>query len=120
VKLKFKIQPYQTAAVDAVVDCFRGQPKSSGVSYRLDPGKVDTNQVLMAHADAFRNEDVRLTPREVLTNVQAVQQGQNLTVSSELVSSKVCPINLDIEMETGTGKTYCYIKSMFELNKRYG
>jgi type III restriction enzyme len=41
-------------------------------------------------------------------------------LSSALASTKVCPINLDIEMETGTGKTYCYIKSMFEMHQRYG
>jgi type III restriction enzyme len=54
--------------------------------------------------------------------VQAVQRGQNLPVSNTLVGDNKtgCPINLTIEMETGTGKTYCYIKSMFELNRQYG
>ena len=39
-KLKFKVQPYQTDAVDSLADCFAGQPKASGVSYRIDPGAV--------------------------------------------------------------------------------
>lgn len=39
-KLKFKVQPYQTRAVEAVADCFAGQPKSAGVNYRIDPGAV--------------------------------------------------------------------------------
>jgi len=43
-----------------------------------------------------------------------------LPLSTALASTKVCPVNLDIEMETGTGKTYCYIKTMFELYQRYG
>jgi type III restriction enzyme len=49
-----------------------------------------------------------------------VQRRQNLPLSAALVKTKVCDINLDVEMETGTGKTYCYVKSMFELNARYG
>ena len=49
-----------------------------------------------------------------------VQRRQNLPVSEQLIASAGCKFNLDIEMETGTGKTYCYIKTMFELNKRYG
>ncbi|MBT3968111.1 MAG: DEAD/DEAH box helicase family protein, partial [Gammaproteobacteria bacterium] len=53
-------------------------------------------------------------------NIQAVQRQQNLPQSTELVKSKVSSINLDVEMETGTGKTYCYIKTAFEMNKRFG
>ena len=49
-----------------------------------------------------------------------MQRRQNLPLSTALVGSKICPVNLDIEMETGTGKTYCYIKTVFELNQRYG
>src|SRR5690606_22672578 len=56
----------------------------------------------------------------LLDNIRQVQRLQNLPVSSELVKTKVSKINLDIEMETGTGKTYCYIKTIFELNKQYG
>jgi type III restriction enzyme len=119
-KLKFKNQAYQTTAVEAVVDCFCGQPVSSGVSYRIDPGKTASTQQTIDYGDGFRNEDVKLTAVEVLKNVQEIQRRQNLNLSSELVGSRVCQFNLDIEMETGTGKTYCYIKSMFELNKRYG
>lgn len=121
-KLKFKIQPYQTAAVEAVSDCFMGQPKSEGVSYRIDPGQVDKDaQVTLDYAEAgFRNADIALPASRVLENIQAVQRRQNLPQSTALVRSKVSPYNLDIEMETGTGKTYCYIKSMFEMHQRYG
>ena len=41
-KLKFKKQAYQSLAVDAVVDCFKGQPNSAGISYRIDPGMAET------------------------------------------------------------------------------
>jgi type III restriction enzyme len=117
VKLKFKVQPYQTQAVTAVVDCFAGQPMSNGITYRIDPGrKVQTS----AFEEGFKNADLALTELQVLANIKDVQRRQNLPVSDKLVASAGCRINLDIEMETGTGKTYCYIKTIFEMNKRYG
>jgi len=117
VKLKFKVQPYQTQAVTAVVDCFAGQPMSNGITYRIDPGrKAQTS----AFEEGFKNADLALTELQVLANIKDVQRRQNLPVSDKLVTSAGCRINLDIEMETGTGKTYCYIKTIFEMNKRYG
>ena len=70
----------------------------------------------------FRNNDVVLTTAQIFKNIHSVQHSQNLPLSTALVNDKKtgCSINLDIEMETGTGKTYCYIKTAFELNKRYG
>ncbi|MEQ8503883.1 MAG: DEAD/DEAH box helicase family protein [Rhodospirillales bacterium] len=117
-KLKFKVQPYQTNAVEAVVDCFAGQLMSGGVAYRMDPGR-DVQQASVFE-DGFKNADVRLTDTQVLQNIRDVQKAQNLPLSGELVSSAGCKFNLDVEMETGTGKTYCYIKTIFEMNKRYG
>jgi type III restriction enzyme len=122
-KLKFKTQSYQTASVKAVADCFAGQPNQTGIQYRIDPGKVAKGapqQHQMLDDAGFRNADFAIPASQLLTNIQAVQRSQNLPQSSELVNSKPCDINLDIEMETGTGKTYCYIKSIFELNKQYG
>lgn len=122
-KLKFKKQAYQTNAVEAVADCFTGQPQSSGVQYRVDPGLTQKGQQQRVLDDAgFRNNEVALTMAQVFTNINSVQHRQNLPLSTALVNDKktACRINLDIEMETGTGKTYCYIKTAFELNKRYG
>ena len=125
-KLQFTHKAYQTAAVDAVIDCFAGQPKVEGISYRFDPGKQASPkpQAEMDYGDnaeeAFRNAEIKLTPESILKNVQRVQRQQNLPQSSKLVTTTSAEINLDVEMETGTGKTYCYIKSMFELNERYG
>ena len=126
-KFKFKVQPYQTNAVESVVDCFAGQVNTSGITYRIDPGM---NKKLLAQGSTlpgmdieqtgFRNSDIQLTDTQLLANIHAVQRRQNLSLSDRLVESRPCKINLDIEMETGTGKTYCYIKTVFEMNKRYG
>ena len=116
-KLKFKVQSYQTNAVDSVVDCFAGQPLVSGTSYRIDPGrKAQTS----AFEEGFKNADLQLADGQVLANIRDVQKRQNLPLSDKLVVSAGCKFNLDVEMETGTGKTYCYIKTIFEMNKRYG
>ena len=120
-ELQFKKQAYQTLAVNAVVDCFEGQSDTSGVKYTIDPGRVAKGQQSLDYEDqsgGFKNEDVHVN---VLGNVQKVQQQQNLNISDTLIKHKSpCEINLSVEMETGTGKTYVYIKTMFELNKRYG
>ena len=120
-KLKFKTQPYQTAAGQAVVDCFKGQPPASAeaISYRIDPGKAKEGEGLFEEA-GFKNVELKLTDIALLENITQIQHQQNLPQSAELVKTKVSRVNLDIEMETGTGKTYCYIKSIFELNKQYG
>ncbi len=123
-KLKFKVQPYQTHAVEAVVDCFAGQVNASGIKYRVDPGqekdKSGRVQDSLLEIEGFKNPDLQLTGMQLLDNIRAVQRRQNLPMSEGLVKSAGCDINLDIEMETGTGKTYCYIKTIFEMNKLYG
>ena len=125
-KLKFKKQDYQTEAVNAVVDCFAGQPKQEGIRYKVDPGvrkKKNERQQELAVDDAqagFKNHELQLNVQQMLENIRTVQHRQNLPQSNAVVKTKASSINLDVEMETGTGKTYCYIKTMFELNKRYG
>lgn len=126
-KFQFKVQKFQTAAVDAVADCFAGQPRHDGISYRIDPGRKPTaaQQTLAVSAtedSGFRNAQIMLDPAQLLHNLHAVQRSQSLPLSSKLEHSKAAPgaPNLDVEMETGTGKTYVYIKTIMELNKRYG
>ena len=126
-KLQFKFQQYQTDAVDAVVECFAGQPKHDGISYRVDPGRrpKETQQKLDLSAtpeSGFRNAEIALSKLQLLENLHSVQRGRNLPLSRELVYSKAAPDgpNLDVEMETGTGKTYVYIKTILELHQRYG
>lgn len=120
-KLKFKTQAYQSAAVQAVVDCFAGQPPATAgaMSYRIDPGSGQQGMASLFE-DGFKNADLKLSESSLLENIQNVQRHQNLPISDALVKTKVSRLNLDIEMETGTGKTYCYIKAIYELNKRYG
>ncbi|MEU0772112.1 type III restriction-modification system endonuclease [Streptomyces albogriseolus] len=128
-KLQFKVQQYQTDAVDAVIDCFAGQPRDDGVSYRIDPGRraksaQPTLEASETPDSGLRNADIALSPAQLLENIQAVQRSRNLPLSKALVPSKAAATsntpNLDVEMETGTGKTYVYIKTIMELNKRYG
>ena len=122
-KLKFKQQAFQTEAVKAVVDCFTGQPRSKGLKYAIDRGnEEDGGQRVFQNveADGFANANLAIAPVQVLENVQTVQRRGGLPISPELKKTSVCDVNLDIEMETGTGKTYCYIKTMFELNRAYG
>ena len=121
-KLQFKHQPYQQEAVDAVVESFAGQPKHTGISYRIDPGRAKKGME-PAHADAgLANAEIQLTDAQLLENIRAVQNDRKLPLSKKLEYSKAAPDapNLDIEMETGTGKTYVYIKTIMELNRRYG
>ena len=127
-KLQFKVQQYQTDAVDSVVEVFDGQPKQNGISYRIDPGQVtpaatpalfERNE---RHDSGLRNAEIALSCAQLLENVNRVQRSRNLPLAAKLVDSKAAPgaPNLDIEMETGTGKTYVYIKTIMELYKRYG
>ena len=132
-KFNFKIQQYQTEAVEAVARVFNGQGHYDKISYIRDMGKKKSaqQQIGMAVADefgevidydddtGFKNELVELSDEQLLENIQQLQNENNIKKSASLVKN-LGRCSLDIEMETGTGKTYVYIKTMFELNKRYG
>ncbi|MBV8039566.1 DEAD/DEAH box helicase family protein [Bacteroides sp. AN502] len=116
-KFQFKIQQYQTDAVENTVGVFAGQPSHDPAAYRRDVGR----ERLDFEETGYRNAEVELDARQLLENIRKVQRESNIPLSDKLVATNglgVC--SLDIEMETGTGKTYVYIKTMFELNKRYG
>jgi type III restriction enzyme len=125
-KFKFTIQDYQTKAVKSVVKVFSGQPFQDKVSYRRDTGTqvIQGNLLENNTSDGdlytgFSNAPVALTQSQLLMNIQKVQNDNNIKVSSTL-AKHIGACSLDVEMETGTGKTYVYIKTMFELNKHYG
>lgn len=144
-KIHFKTLDYQKDAVKAVVDCFVGQPKLEGHRYMIDQGVAKIAKPT-AQDDMFAVEfglergkpkkvvaDVGFENAQifnldaVLKNIQNVQMANILEPSSSLVTDDAkgknltgSPLNLNIEMETGTGKTYCYIRTMFELNAKYG
>ena len=133
-KLKFKHQPYQFDAVQAIVDCFKGQPRQNSLSYRIDPGRAKQGQTERLELDpGFKNASLSIHENAILENIKTVQKGFNIPLSNALTEFRNasyqpmsatykpgCDINLDIEMETGTGKTYCYLRTIFELNKQYG
>ena len=117
---KFKIQQYQTDAVENTVAVFAGQPSRDSFQYRRDLGKGKSGQFTFEEDFAgYRNSDIELSDSQLLDNIQKIQDTQDIKQSAKLVSD-LGKLGLDIEMETGTGKTYVYIKTMFELNKRYG
>ena len=129
-KFNFKIQQYQTDAVEAVARVFAGQGLHEKVGYRRDVGEKTnkpfqtTLEELVENPDlendtGYKNELVELSDEQLLQNIQKLQNENNIKMSTSLVKA-LGKCSLDIEMETGTGKTYVYIKTMFELNKRYG
>lgn len=128
-KFNFKIQQYQTDAVEAVARVFSGQPHYNKVSYIRDLGKPQANQQIrlamtegeddLLSETGYKNETIELTDEQLLDNIRTIQNENNIKVSDKLIGN-VGRCSLDIEMETGTGKTYVYIKTMFELNKLYG
>ena len=131
-KFKFKIQDYQTEAVEAVVKVFEGQPFNDRVSYLRDVGQnrgwtqsslfSDDVSYFDGDGSGFENAPIELSDERLLDNIRALQLENNIKQSPALSKpfGPSCRCALDIEMETGTGKTYCYIKTIFELNKRYG
>lgn len=91
-KLKFKHQPYQAAAVQAVVDIFQGQPPASNaaMSYRLDPGNTKNGMGdLFALDTGFKNAELTLSEDTLRENIQLAQRQQNLPLSKDLVKTKV-------------------------------
>lgn len=121
-KLQFAHQDHQKKAVDAVVKVFDGQ------SLAKSDFALAAQQGSVAYAgDGSIGNALKLSEEQLLVNVRAVQAANGLEQSTALAESRsdngkelFCPLNLTIEMETGTGKTYSFIKTMFELNKVYG
>ena len=126
-KLQFKHQKFQADAAKAVVDVFAGQPYLTP-TYMIDRGYekieadgVKSSQIAIKEEEDFtgwRNERIvpELSDRLILEHLQKVQRTNQIKPSDKLEGR----YNLTIEMETGVGKTYTYIKTMYELNKHYG
>jgi type III restriction enzyme len=136
-KLQFKIQDFQLQAVKAVVDCFQGQPLKSN-KFTLERSKDIIRKAkaaasgLDAQTSAFetdvledigyRNSSLHLVDTQVLKNIQEIQEANEIHQSQniERPTGWRNGYNLTVEMETGTGKTYTYIRTMYELHKHYG
>ena len=132
-KIRFKELQYQLDSVQAVVDCFRDQPYQSPLLYQKDLGRqTETQMSLLAGIEVDEELGFANAPitdlGQVLKNIKRVQARHFIPESTSLVVDDTgrnqnltkSPLNLNIEMETGTGKTYCYIRTMFELYKHYG
>lgn len=125
-KFKFTIQPYQTEAVDSVVRTFEGQPYNDLFTYRRDmplsmKGSLfDNDKTIDEILMGYGNAAIRLDNNQLLANINRIQQENNIKQDNTLITGGLGACSLDVEMETGTGKTYVYIKTMFELNKHYG
>ena len=134
-KLQFKQQDFQIDAVQAVVDCFEGQPIKTN-RFTLERSKDLIKKAKMAALGTqtidfetdvleeigYRNSPIHILESQVLDNIKVVQQRNDLLESERIERPKGVKLgyNLTIEMETGTGKTYTYIRTMYELHKHYG
>lgn len=118
-KLQFKHQKFQADAAKAVVDVFAGQPYLTP-TYMMDKGSGHYQQTLTEEDDftGWSNQKIvpELNDRLVLEHINAIQRANQIRPSEKLEGR----YNLTIEMETGVGKTYTYIKTMYELNRAYG
>ena len=135
-KLQFKEQDFQIQGVKAVVDCFLGQPIKTN-RFTLERSKEIIRKTKLAASGVtqisafenevledigYRNSAIQIPESQILKNIQKVQEGNDLLESKQIERPRGVNLgyNLTIEMETGTGKTYTYIRSMYELHKQYG
>jgi len=107
-KLKFKHQQFQTDAVNAVVDLFKGQPR------RQDTFTITNEKQLNIDAGLGFCNTLTITDERIVANMNDVQRRHSLPITEDETR------HFNVEMETGTGKTYVYTKTIFELNKQYG
>ena len=135
-KLQFKEQDFQVNGVKAVVYCFQGQPIKTN-RFTLERSKELIRKTKMAASGVtqvsafddevledigYRNSAIQIPESQILKNIQQVQKNNDLLESQQIERPKGVNLgyNLTIEMETGTGKTYTYIRTMYELHKNYG
>ncbi len=130
-KLRFKHQKFQEDATNAVCDVFSGQPNESK-KFLIDQGISKEKTISLLENIGWGNPEIHLREEELLRNVHEVQKANKIFLVNKLetMTSKVewddghretiTRPTFTVEMETGTGKTYTYIKTMYELNIRYG
>ena len=114
--LKFKNQQFQTDAARAVTDVFHGQRNQAMLEFTHDMGKVVGAMQNLFDVVGFRNQPITVPAGQLLENIRAIQMPAQLRPSESIYTSD---LRLTIEMDTGTGKTYTYLKTMYELNQLY-
>nr|BAV59393.1 type III modification methylase [Candidatus Endomicrobium trichonymphae] len=103
-------QPHQQDAVKAITEIFKGQPVNNG-DFEVSFGWQNGLNLLVKGV----KNNIVLSEEQILKNIREIQKNHNLPVSSKLEG-----LNFTVEMETGTGKTYVYLRTIYELNKQYG
>ena len=121
-RIQYKHQKFQADAAKAVVDVFAGQPYLTP-TYMMDRGSGYIQQSLTDEEDytGWSNQKIvpELNDQIILEHLQKIQRTNQIQPSNKL-EGRSNGYNLTIEMETGVGKTYTYIKTMYELNRAYG
>ena len=121
-KIQYRHQKFQADAAKAVVDVFAGQPYLTP-TYMMDRGSGNYQIGVNEERDftGFSNQRIvpELSDQRILEQLNKIQRANQIKPSDKL-EGRANGYNLTIEMETGVGKTYTYIKTMFELNKHYG
>lgn len=121
-RIQYRYQKFQAEAAKAVVDVFAGQPYLTP-TYRMDRGSGYIQQSLNGDADftGFSNQKIvpELSDQVILEHLRKIQRANQIAPSDKL-EGRNSGYNLTVEMETGVGKTYTYIKTMYELNRAYG
>ena len=121
-RIQYKQQKFQADAAKAVVDVFAGQPYLTP-TYRMDRGSGYIQQSFTEEADliGWRNQRIvpELNDQLILQQLQKIQRANQIAPSNRL-EGRSTGYHLTVEMETGVGKTYTYIKTMYELNRAYG
>lgn len=130
-KLQYKHQKFQEDAVNAVTQVFQGQSKQSPFQYLVDT--TSSPKINLLAETGFKNAEIALSEADILGNIKSIQKENGILTDTKLnkmaiggkdtkanIDNKRETLTLTVEMETGTGKTYTYIKTMFELNKLYG
>lgn len=124
-KLQFdSTQDYQIQAVKAITDIFEGQPLNKGdyeISFAMQGASI-------TYTEKGVGNNLMLDAAQILQNIRTVQSNNNIELSETLeeaayttdAGSGIIPLNFTVEMETGTGKTYTYLRTIYELNKTYG
>ncbi|RIM45578.1 MULTISPECIES: restriction endonuclease [Staphylococcus cohnii species complex] len=130
-ELQYKDQQFQIDAVNAVTSVFKGQPKQTSTAYMMDIGNEEN--MMLDITNGFKNHPISLSNNELLQNIKTIQKDNGLLTDDKLIKMKIGgkdkstkidnsreSLALSVEMETGTGKTYTYIKTMIELYNKYG
>jgi len=102
-------QQFQKDAINSIVGIFEGQSLNQGdFSFSLSSDNY-------THQNGAISNQLEISEKQILKNVQEVQKKNDLNISDKLDG-----MNFSTEMETGTGKTYVYLRTIYELNKEYG